>query len=285
MELKCTSLSFPMLSFAEAATVIALIGIPNLDVGAHEGGCHVQPSQLEANPSQVAEELRRAIDEAGVGVSDLFPTFGHGFRERPVNTPDAAEREANLRRLRAIVGVCRQIGARGITLLPGVIWDDLGPDRSFELSVAELRRLVSVVNDAGLRLSVECHLESVAETPARTLALVQAVPGLRLTLDYSHFVANGFSPDDVHPLVPHAGHFHARQARNGLVQANHWEGTLDFDDIVGRLKAAGYPGDLCVEYTWQEWRGANNVDVLSESVLLRDQLKQAWVGHEAANPV
>jgi sugar phosphate isomerase/epimerase len=273
MELTCTSLSFPLLTFAEAARVIALIGIPNLDVGAHEGGCHVQPSEVEANPGRVADEIRRAVDVAGLGVSDFFPTFGHGFRHRPVNAADPAEREANLGRLRAIISVCRDIGARGITLLPGVVWDELGPERSFDLAVGELRRLVPVVHDAGLRLSVECHLESIAEAPDKALALVQAVPGLKLTLDYSHFLAQGYQPADIHPLVPHAGHFHARQARDGLLQANHWEGTLNFPDIVARLKGANYPGDLCVEYTWQEWRGANNVDVLSESILMRDILK------------
>ncbi|MGH2460675.1 MAG: sugar phosphate isomerase/epimerase family protein [Chloroflexota bacterium] len=275
MAFTCTSLSFPTLSFASAAKVIALLGIPNLDVGAHEGGCHVQPSQVEANPEATIESIRRAIGEAGVGVSDFFPTFGEGFRGRPVNTLSASERDANLRRFRAIVKVSRAIGAKGITLLPGVIWDDVGPERSFARSVDGLRLLVPIAHDAGLRLSVECHLESVAESPERALELVDAVPGLKLTLDYSHFVAQGYRPEDVHPLVPRAGHFHARQARDGALQSSRRDGTLDFSDIVRRLKAADYPGDLCLEYTWQEWRGANNVDVLSETVLLRDELAAA----------
>ncbi len=278
MELTCTSFSFPLLSFADAARLIALIGVSNLDVGAHEGGCHIQPSQVEADPRAAIESIRRAVGEAGLGVSDFFPTFGHGFRDRPVNTLDAREREANLRRFRAIVEVSRGIGAKGITLLPGVIWDDVGPERSFERSIDELRQLVPIAHDAGLRLSVECHLESVAEPPARALELVQSVPGLSLTLDYSHFIANGYQPEDVHPLVPHAGHFHARQARDGFLQASHRDGTLNFGDIIRRLKETGYSGDVCLEYTWQEWRGANNVDVLAETILLRDQIRRALAG-------
>lgn len=275
MEFTCTSFSFPLLTFADAARVIALAGIPNLDVGAHEGGCHLQPSRVEADPRVAIEEIRRATGEAGLGVRDFFPTFGHGFRDRPVNTLDSAAREANRRRFRAIVEVSRAIGASGVTLLPGVIWEEVGPDRSFAQSVAELRQLVPIAQDAGLRLSVECHLESVAESPARALELIQAVPGLTLTLDYSHFIANGYRPEDVHPLVPHAGHFHARQAHQGALQANHRDGTLDFPDIVRRLRGTGYAGDLCLEYTWQDWRGANNVDVLSETILLRDHLRRA----------
>ncbi len=273
MELSCTSFSFPLLSFEDALKVIALIGIPRIDVGAHQGGCHIQPAEVEESPRVVAERIRRATAEAGVEVSDFFATFGEGFRDRPVNSLVPAERESNLRRFRAIVQVSKSIGARGISLLPGVVWDEVGPDESLDVAAAQLRRLVPVAHDAGLRLSVEAHLESVAEAPERALALLSAVPGLQLTLDYSHFIANGYDPEDVHPLLPHAGHFHARQARRGFLQASHRDGTLDFPDIVARLHGVGYSGDICIEYTWQEWRGANNVDVLMESILLRDLLR------------
>ncbi len=273
MELSCTSFSFPLLSFEDAARVIALIDLPLVDVGAHQGGPHVQPAEVEEDPQGVAERIRRATGEAGLRVSDFFATFGDGFRDRPANSLSAAEREANLRRFRAMVETSRAIGAKGITLLPGVIWDEVGPDRSLDVAAAEFRRLVPIAHDAGLRLSVEAHLESVIEQPERALAFVQAAPGIQLTLDYSHFIANGYEMADVDPLVPYAGHAHARQARRGFLQAGHRDGTLDFPLIVGKLKAAGYDEDICIEYTWQEWRGTNNVDVLMESVLLRDLLR------------
>src|SRR5438093_156743 len=76
-----------------------------------------------------------------------------------------------------------------------------------------------------------------------------------------------------HPLIPYAGHFHARQGAPGMLQAPHDQGTIDYADIVRRLSQAGYAGRLCVEYTWQEWRGCNRLDVVSESIILRDQLR------------
>jgi sugar phosphate isomerase/epimerase len=273
MELTCTSFSFPLLSFERALQAIALLDIPRFDVGAHEGASHIQPSDVEANPSYVAARIRRAAETAGLNVSDFFPTFGHGFRDRPVNSPDAAVRAANVGRFRAIVSCARVIGARGVTLLPGVVWDDIGPERSFDLAVEGLRELLPIAHDAGLRLSVEAHLESVAESPTLARQLVESVPGLKLTLDYSHFVAGGYTADDVHPLVPHAGHFHARQAAPGRLQASANDGTLDFHDLVRRLQSVRYDGDLCVEYTWQEWRDCWHQDVVSESVLLRDLLR------------
>ncbi len=274
VDLTCTSFSFPLLSFEASLRAIALLEIPRFDVGAHEGATHIQPSEVEVDPGAVGDRIRRAADEARLTASDFFPTFGHGFRDRPVNVPDATTHAANLRRFRAIVACARSIGARGITLLPGVIWNDLGPERSFALSVERLRAFVPLAHDAGLRLSIEAHLESVAESPASAAALIAAVPGLSLTLDYSHFVAGGHPAEAVHALLPLAGHFHARQANATALQAGCHDGTLDFDDIISRLVAAGYTGDICVEYTYQDWRDCWHQDVVSESILLRDQIRR-----------
>ena len=274
MELTCTSFSFPLLSFEDACKVIALLHIPAVDLGAHAGGGHLEPDVIESQTEAVIERVRRATGESGLQPADLFPTFGHGFRDRPVNAPDPTARAANEGRFRAFVALARAVGCAGITLLPGVPWEELGPERSFDLSAEVLRGYVAIAADAGLRLSVEPHLESIAEAPERARDLVERVPGLKLTLDYSHFLAQGLPPERVHPLAAHAGHFHARQARPGALQSPAHEGTLDFGDIVGRLKAAGYDGYLCVEYTWQEWRGCNNVDVVAETILLRDQLRR-----------
>ena len=278
IEITCTSFSFPMLPFERALQAIALLEIPRFDVGAHEGGAHVQPSEVEADADAVADRIKRAADRAGLVASDFFPTFGRGFRDRPVNAPDPATRQANVGRFRAIVKCARAVGARGVTLLPGVVWPGMGPERSFELAIAGLRELLPIAADAGLRLSVEAHVESVAESPELARRLCDAVPGLKLTLDYSHFLTLGFSPHAVHPLLPLAGHFHARQAAPGRLQASAKDGTLNFADLVGRLKAGGYSGDVCVEYTWQDWRDCWHQDVVSESIVLRDLIRSVLAG-------
>ena len=273
MELTCTSFSFPLLSFETSLKQIALLDIPNVDLGAHADGRHLHPARIEADPAGEAAAVRRAVDAAGIGIADLFPTFGVGFRDRPVNTPDPDVRGANRRRFEAFVEFCRRARCPGITLLPGVVWPDLGQERSLELSRAALAELVEIGRSAGLRVSIEAHLESVVEQPEQALALVEEVPGLQFTLDYSHFIAGGIPAERVHPLLPHAGHFHARQASPGHLQRPHDQGTIDFADIVQRLKELAYAGRICVEYTWQEWRGCNTEDVVSESVLLRDELR------------
>lgn len=275
MDLTCTSFSFPLLSFERSLKQIALLEIGAVDLGAHLDGTHLSVEAIEADPQGEAERVKRATEAAELSIADLFPTFGRGFRDRPVNTPDAAMQGANRQRFAALVEFCRLTGCPGMTLLPGVVWDDLGAARSFELAVVGLTEFVATGRDAGLRVSIEPHLESVVEEPERALALVEAVPGLQFTLDYSHFVAAGIDPARVHPLLPHVGHFHARQAAPGQLQSVRAEGTLDFPDLIRRLAAAGYDGYISVEYTWQEWRDCNRLDVVSESIMLRDELRNA----------
>ena len=273
MELTCTSFSFPLLPFEKSLKQIALLDIHFVDIGAHLGNTHLQPDRIEEDPSREAELVLRAAGEAGVGIADLFPTFGRGFRDRAANSPDSDTRKANRTRFKAFVEFCKRANCPGITLLPGVVWEGLGPERSFDLAREALTELVDLGKSAGLRVSIEPHLESVVEQPERALELVESVPGLQLTLDYTHFVAAGIAAERVHPLVPRAGHFHARQGAPGMLQAAHGEGTIDFAEILRLLRSAKYPGYLCIEYTWQEWRGCNQLDVLSESIVLRDQLR------------
>jgi sugar phosphate isomerase/epimerase len=236
---------------------------------------HLWPSAIEADPAGQAARVRRAIDAAGLsGCADMITQLGTSFRDRPINSPDPAVREANRRRFRAMLEFARQAGVPGITVLPGVVHADLGRERSFDLAVAELGVYVGMAREAGVRLSTEAHRESVVEplSVERTLELVERVPGLLLTLDYSHFVSAGVAEREVDRLIPSTAHFHARQAAPGRVQADHWTGTLDFRTIVGKLKESGYNGAICVEYTWQEWQGCHDLDVVSESILLRDEL-------------
>jgi sugar phosphate isomerase/epimerase len=102
---------------------------------------------------------------------------------------------------------------------------------------------------------------------------VERVPGLTLTVDYSHFVARGTDPAAVHPLLPLAGHVHVRQAAPGKLQAAQDEGVIDFGAVLDRLADLGYRGALTLEYLWNPWQGMNRVDVVTETLLLRRRLE------------
>jgi sugar phosphate isomerase/epimerase len=198
----------------------------------------------------------------------VFGIFGTSFEELALDHPDAAVRAESRRRFDALVAFARELGAPGVTILPGVAFDDDALDRA----AAELPERVAAAGDAGLELRVEPHVGSIAETPAQALCLVELVPGLRLTYDESHFAYQGYGQDETAALLPHAGHVHLRQAAPGVMQARTREGSIDFRRHVADLDAAGYRGFLGLEYQWDEWLECTRVDCLSETAELRDLL-------------
>ena len=250
-------------------------GFSALDVCGHAGYGNFDAMVIEQDPNGFVRQLQAIREETGLGLTDLFVTFGQGFADRPVNSPDEATHRENLRRFKTMAGVCQESGIPGVTLLPGVIHEELGADASLELAAHALTELVATAGDAGLRLSVEPHVGSVVATVEPTARLLEMTPGLTLSLDYSHYVAAYEPVEAIHTLLPYAGHLHARQASLGRVQMSHRTGTLDYGDIVHRARDLGFIGSIAVEYTWQEWERCDEVDVVSESILLRQVLERA----------
>jgi sugar phosphate isomerase/epimerase len=273
MQLSCTSGSFSSLSFEQAAIIIGLLDLDRVDVDCYTGG-QVPAETVLADPRAAAARIMRAIEPAGIGVSQIFFTFGRDFFDRGANSADHDVRRTNEELVLAMAQCALLCGARGLTTLPGVVWPELGPERSLALAVSALRDLVAVAGEVGLPLQVEPHLDSVIDTPERARTLADQVPGLRLTLDYAHFLVQGYHSADVHELLPFAGHLHARHAAAGHLQTPARRSELDFADIGRRLLQAGYEGDVCLEFVpFRDWGGIEEVDVISQTAQLRDILR------------
>jgi hypothetical protein len=83
-----------------------------------------------------------------------------------------------------------------------------------------------------------------------------------------------YIPDErIHPLLAHTDHFHIRPARPGKLQSRLDENTIDFVDIVNRLKALNYQRCLSVEFVCMTWYDCNQVDCLTETIFVKDLLQ------------
>jgi sugar phosphate isomerase/epimerase len=268
----CTSWSWPLLPFEDVIRVMRVLGFSAIDVGAFAGFVHFEPAEIARDPRQAAAQLTNLGARHDVVFTDLFVTFGGSLSVNAVNAPEQHVRDVNAETFRGIVEFCAEAGIPGITLCPGVQHPGSSRAACLDLATQELGRLTSLGLDAGLRVSFEPHVESITESPDEALRVVRGVAGLTLTLDYSHFIAQGYAAEAVHPLLPHAGHMHLRQARPGTLQARGDDGAIDFDVVLGQLEERGYTRWVAFEYEWNEWRGNNRVDVLSETVALKRRL-------------
>lgn len=115
---------------------------------------------------------------------------------------------------------------------------------------------------------------SLLHTPEDALRLCEMAPGLELTLDYGHYTAVGVVDGEIEPLIAHTRHFHARPAAPGRLQTRLAENTIDFERAIDALGERGYDDSILIEYLWADLDARlDQLDILSETVLLRDRLR------------
>jgi sugar phosphate isomerase/epimerase len=161
-----------------------------------------------------------------------------------------------------------------VTILPGVHFEAESDDSSFARSVAELIWRVDQANKYNIIFGVEAHVGSIVPDPEAAERLVQQVPGLTLTLDYTHFTRIGLSDSAVEPLVKYASHFHVRGARAGRLQESFARNIIDYQRVFEVMQATGYKGWIGIEYVWIDWEHCNECDNLSETILFRNFFRQ-----------
>ena len=103
--------------------------------------------------------------------------------------------------------------------------------------------------------------------------MLEDVPGLMISLDYSHFMPQGHTEEEVDVLIPRADHVHAHQANRERLQCRMEDGILDFDHILGALKNFGYEGNVALESVCVNYRGYYDVDVITETLKLKKELE------------
>ena len=269
----CADFTFPLLPHAKALSLIRLLEFDGVDIGLFEGRSHLWPSREFQHLEKSAAALKHQLDDLGLACADLFLQTDPDFVPYAINHPDPARREVAADLFRRTLEYAHLAGAGHVTVLPGVLFPEEPAAASWERMTRELTWRVAASREAGIILGVEAHVGSIASTPEKALALVTSVPGLTLTLDYTHFVRNGLPDTSADPLCAHASHFHVRGARAARLQTSFKDNVIDYRRVAGVLAAAGYQGWLGVEYVWIDWEGCNECDNVSETILFRDFLR------------
>jgi sugar phosphate isomerase/epimerase len=106
--------------------------------------------------------------------------------------------------------------------------------------VERLGHAVAVAGEAGMTLALETHAGSIAVYPEVDRELVTRCPGLKLTYDPSHFIADCVPVEETLDLLNHAAHVHLRNARVGHFQETMDRGLLDIPWIIDRILESGW---------------------------------------------
>jgi sugar phosphate isomerase/epimerase len=221
-----------------------------------------------------AGRLAERVEAHGLVFADVFPIGSMDLVGLAVNHPDPAEREGSRELFGEMLDFSERVGVDGLTILPGMPFEAEPWEASFDRACGELALRLDEARARGLRLSVEPHHGSIIETPAAAARMVDAVPGLELTLDYGHFAVQGIPDAEVEPLLAHTRLMHLRPGREGLVQTRLVNNTIDFGRMLDRLGELGFDGWLVLEFVHDARPGCEDCDVLQESRHLIELIRE-----------
>jgi len=270
MHLSVSSWSFPHLTLAEAAAVTQALGFAAIDLS-YFFAPSLDKVRLLTDPQRYGAETASTLP---LRIANLFHLFGEDEEDRNLARPTDPQ---NLSELKSALTFAKAASVPSIFVLPGMINPGQGRSDAVAAAAEALKPMVAAGQDAGVDVLIEPHLGGVLNSPSLTQELVHAVPGLKIVLDPSHFVAMGYRQAEIDPLAGIAGHVHLRQARPGLIQVKMEQGIVDFPGFFASLRDSQYDGWLTIEYEHEPGTNSQYDDVLSETVKMRDCF-QTWMG-------
>ena len=255
-------------TFAESAGIYRSLGVDTMDLIAMPGGL-LNVDDLVPGPHGAVSQVK----DLDIELANLIILFGEGFADSALNSSDEAVRQQNRDRIIRISDFCAEAGIQSITLLPGVEQEGMSREDAQAIAADELHDAAEITAASGVDMVFEPHRESVLESPEETLRFMEQNPDLKICVDYAHCVSLGHKEDELHGLLPYAGHVHLRQGANDKIQARWDEGEIDFPGLMRRLQDTGYEGYATLEYEHEEFWDMDRCDVMTETIKMRDAVR------------
>ena len=269
-KLACSNAAFPLLTLDKAIKVIQLLDFTGVDIGLFEGRGNINPSEELKNPIAAGKRLGKLIKESNLVLADIFYQGSVDFATSAINHPDSRVRKKSHENFKKLIDYVYSATGRHLTLLPGVHWSNETFSASLNRSIEELYWYITTAREADITVSFEPHLGSHLSTPEIVTKFCKSLPLASLTLDFGHFIYQGYENDEILPLLQYASHFHGRCAARQKLQASFSENEIDHKKVISKMRSSNYKGWVGIEYVWIDWEQCNKIDIISETILLKN---------------
>ncbi|MDA1190721.1 MAG: sugar phosphate isomerase/epimerase [Candidatus Poribacteria bacterium] len=232
MTIACGTICFTQSSFDRACAEIAQLGFKHVDLAVMEGWAHFDATKLLADFDKNVKSAEDSLSKFG-----LTPV---AFNASAGTSEVGAETER-------FGAICRFANALNVSVICyGAPVAAVGMERA----ARRYERLRDIAFEHGMILAVEAHARTMLEMPDMAVEFCETIEGIFLTFDPSHMVAGPNQSEPFDQIYPYVRHTHWRDSGNTWerCQLPVGEGLVDFESMLGALKAVGYSGTYSVEY-------------------------------------
>ncbi|GBD34910.1 hypothetical protein HRbin36_00012 [bacterium HR36] len=228
MELACSTFAFTRYSLEDALRSMVELGYSRAELA-------IQPQSRHLTAEQICQDFEGCLERLR-GIHGITPG---------AFLVELASPELRLWQ-RQFPEVCRLANLLGVVTVT-VVAGHRGSDWSKE--VQRLRQIVAWAFPYGVVVCVETQLGRWTESPEAAVELCRCVPGLRLTLDPSHYLCQGVSEKALDCLYPYVHHVQLRDSGQtpDKLQVRTGQGQMPFSRIIQQLRRYEYRGLITVE--------------------------------------
>src|SRR5882724_1115463 len=138
LKLACADFTFPLLPHDRVLDLIAMLEFDAVDIGLFEGRSHLWPSKEFKSPTKSGNQLRRKLTERGLKCADVFLQMNPSFIPYAINHPEPARRRRARDWFLKTLDYAAAAGAKHVTTLPGVRFENEAPRDSWRRTCDEL---------------------------------------------------------------------------------------------------------------------------------------------------
>lgn len=117
----------------------------------------------------------------------------------------------------------------------------------FNAEVERLQKMVEISSAEGVRVGILTEVGRMTQDPDTAVVLCNAVKGLGIALDPSHFIFGPHAGGNFEQVMEHVYHVRLRDTSKEQLQVRIGQGNVEYGRLVNQLNKVHYDRALCVD--------------------------------------
>jgi L-ribulose-5-phosphate 3-epimerase len=189
------------------------------------------------------DEVLKALEETGLKPASVCCST---HWSSPLSHPDEKVRRIGREGLQRALQDAKHYGASSVLFVPGIVNKDATYDECFTRSVAELRQVVPIAKDLGVKIAIENVWNNFVTKPEQAIAFLDAINSpehVGWHFDIGNVIKYGNPEDWIPVLGKRILKLHIKEfSKTKQFNVQFFEGDNHWPAIMKALDAIGYDG-------------------------------------------